>query len=55
MEVSPRGLVSGLKLHGFVPPHALSESAIILEYSEECAIMMAYCSSACLCVKQPRR
>ena len=35
LEVSPKGLVPGLKLHNFNPPRALNESTVILEYVEE--------------------
>lgn len=36
LEVSPKGLVPGLKLHKYNPPRALNESTVILEYLEEC-------------------
>ncbi|KAK0491563.1 glutathione S-transferase [Armillaria novae-zelandiae] len=32
LEVSPKGLVPGLKLHNFNPPRALNESTVIMEY-----------------------
>ena len=35
LEVSPKGLVPGLKLNNFNPPKALNESTVILEYIEE--------------------
>lgn len=35
LEVSPKGLVPGLKLHPYNPPRALNESTVILEYLEE--------------------
>ncbi|KAG5641512.1 hypothetical protein DXG03_004841 [Asterophora parasitica] len=35
LEVSPKGLVPGLKLHTFNPPRGLNESTVILEYLEE--------------------
>jgi glutathione S-transferase len=35
LEVSPKGLVPGLKLSNFSPPRALNESTVILEYLEE--------------------
>ena len=35
LEVSPKGLVPGLKLHDYNPPRALNESTVILEYLEE--------------------
>lgn len=35
LDVSPRGLVPGLKLNNFNPPKALNESTVILEYIEE--------------------
>lgn len=34
LEVSPKGLVPGLRLNGY-PPRALNESTVILEYLEE--------------------
>ncbi|KAI0263131.1 glutathione S-transferase [Gloeopeniophorella convolvens] len=37
LEVSPKGLVPGLKLHSFNPPLALNESTVILEYLEDLA------------------
>ena len=36
LEVSPKGLVPGLKLHKYTPPRALNESTVILEYLNEC-------------------
>jgi glutathione S-transferase len=35
LEVSPKGLVPGLKLHSYTPPRALNESTVILAYLEE--------------------
>ncbi|KLO06663.1 hypothetical protein SCHPADRAFT_837752 [Schizopora paradoxa] len=35
LEVSPKGLVPGLKLNNFNPPKALNESTVILEYVED--------------------
>ena len=35
LEVSPKGLVPGLKLHQYTPPRALNESIVILEYLNE--------------------
>ena len=35
LEVSPKGLVPGLKLHKYTPPRALNESIVILEYLNE--------------------
>jgi glutathione S-transferase len=35
LEVSPKGLVPGLKLRAFTPPRALNESTVILDYLEE--------------------
>ncbi|TFY50346.1 hypothetical protein EVG20_g11571 [Dentipellis fragilis] len=37
LEVSPKGLVPGLKLHRFDPPRALNESTVIMEYLEDLA------------------
>ncbi|KAI0253405.1 glutathione S-transferase [Lactifluus subvellereus] len=37
LEVSPKGLVPGLKLHTFAPPRGLNESTVILEYLEDLA------------------
>jgi len=37
LEVSPKGLVPGLKLHRYNPPRALNESTVILEYLEDLA------------------
>ncbi|KAF9458004.1 glutathione S-transferase [Collybia nuda] len=37
LEVSPKGLVPGLKLHKYNPPRALNESTVILEYLEDLA------------------
>jgi len=34
LEVSPKGLVPGLKLNTYTPPRALNESTVILEYLE---------------------
>ena len=44
LEVSPKGLVPGLKLHNFNPPRALNESTVILEYVEE-YVRIGYCLS----------
>lgn len=35
LEVSPRGLVPGLRLNNFNPPRSLNESTVIMEYLEE--------------------
>ncbi|KAF4581330.1 hypothetical protein EYR40_002918 [Pleurotus pulmonarius] len=37
LEVSPKGLVPGLKLHEYNPPRGLNESTVILEYLEAIA------------------
>lgn len=37
LEVSPRGLVPGLKLNDYDPPRAVAESSIIMEYLDELA------------------
>jgi len=37
LEVSPKGLVPGLKLHTYTPPRALNESTVILAYLEDLA------------------
>ncbi|KAL0958209.1 hypothetical protein HGRIS_000370 [Hohenbuehelia grisea] len=37
LEVSPKGLVPGLKLNDYIPPKALNESTVILEYLEDLA------------------
>ncbi|KAJ7437089.1 thioredoxin-like protein [Mycena galericulata] len=37
LEVSPKGLVPGLKLHKYTPPRGLNESTVILEYLEDLA------------------
>ncbi|TFK47528.1 glutathione S-transferase [Heliocybe sulcata] len=37
LEVSPKGLVPGLKLETFSPPRGLNESTVILEYLEDLA------------------
>jgi glutathione S-transferase len=37
LEVSPKGLVPGLKLHKYSPPKGLNESTVILEYLEDVA------------------
>ncbi|KAF7290923.1 Glutathione transferase [Mycena chlorophos] len=37
LEVSPKGLVPGLKLHKYSPPRGLNESTVILEYVEDLA------------------
>lgn len=38
LDVSPKGLVPGLRFNNYDPPRALNESTIILEYLEECVI-----------------
>ncbi|SJL02590.1 related to glutathione-S-transferase [Armillaria ostoyae] len=38
LEVSPKGLVPGLKLHNFSPPRALNESTVIMEYIQDVSI-----------------
>lgn len=35
LEVSPKGLVPGLRLNNFDPPRGLNESTVLLEYLEE--------------------
>lgn len=35
LEVSPKGLVPGLKLNNYDPPRGLNESTVIMEYLEE--------------------
>lgn len=35
LEVSPKGLVPGLRLNNFNPPRGLNESTVLLEYLEE--------------------
>jgi glutathione S-transferase len=35
LEVSPKGLVPGLKLNKYNPPKSLNESTVILDYLEE--------------------
>lgn len=42
LEVSPKGLVPGLKLNEFSPPRGLNESTVILEYLEECVPELWY-------------
>ncbi|KAJ7246553.1 glutathione S-transferase [Mycena haematopus] len=37
LQVSPKGLVPGLKLHKYTPPRGLNESTVILEYLEDLA------------------
>ncbi|TCD71437.1 hypothetical protein EIP91_010143 [Steccherinum ochraceum] len=37
LEVSPKGLVPGLKLNTYRPPRAVNESTVILEYLEDVA------------------
>ncbi|KAJ7068633.1 glutathione S-transferase [Mycena amicta] len=37
LEVSPKGLVPGLKLHKYTPARGLNESTVILEYLEDLA------------------
>ncbi|KAH0578101.1 hypothetical protein H2248_005531 [Termitomyces sp. 'cryptogamus'] len=37
LQVSPKGLVPGLKLNNYNPPRALNESTVILEYLEDLA------------------
>ncbi|KAL0576949.1 hypothetical protein V5O48_005020, partial [Marasmius crinis-equi] len=38
LEVSPKGLVPGLKFNNFNPPKALNESTVILEYLNDLAV-----------------
>lgn len=42
LEVSPKGLVPGLRFNNTTPPRALNESTVILEYLEEYAIAQIY-------------
>jgi glutathione S-transferase len=35
LEVSPKGLVPGLRINNVVPPRSLNESTVIMEYLEE--------------------
>lgn len=35
IEVSPKGLVPGLRLNKYDPPRAVNESTVIMEYVEE--------------------
>lgn len=35
LEVSPKGLVPGLRLNNYDPPRAVNESTVIMEYIEE--------------------
>lgn len=44
LEVSPKGLVPGLKLHKYDPPRALNESTVIMEYAEEYVLSLLLCS-----------
>ncbi|CAA7258454.1 unnamed protein product [Cyclocybe aegerita] len=37
LEVSPKGLVPGLRLNRYTPPRSLNESTVILEYLEDLA------------------
>lgn len=37
LEVSPRGLVPGLRLNDTTPPRAVAESSIVMEYIDELA------------------
>jgi len=37
VQVSPKGLVPGLRFNNIMPPRSLNESTIIIEYLEECA------------------
>jgi len=37
LEVSPKGLVPGLKLHNFDPPRVLNESTVILDFLQDLA------------------
>ena len=39
LEVSPKGLVPGLRFNNTSPPRALNESTVILEYLEEYVAM----------------
>ena len=36
LEISPKGLVPGLRLNSYDPPRGLNESTVIMEYLEEC-------------------
>jgi hypothetical protein len=36
LEISPKGLVPGLKLNSYDPPRAVNESTVIMDYLEEC-------------------
>jgi glutathione S-transferase len=40
LEVSPKGLVPGLKLNNYDPPRALNESTVIMDYLEDLATNM---------------
>ncbi|TFY80550.1 hypothetical protein EWM64_g3457 [Hericium alpestre] len=42
LEVSPKGLVPGLKLHRYDPPRALNESTVIMEYLEDLAARTSF-------------
>ncbi|KAK0230212.1 glutathione S-transferase [Armillaria fumosa] len=44
LEVSPKGLVPGLKLHSFNPPRALNESTVIMEYIQDISMNSTGCS-----------
>lgn len=44
LEVSPKGLVPGLKLHKYDPPRALNESTVIMEYVEKCVSSRSFLS-----------
>ena len=40
LEISPKGLVPGLKLNSYDPPRALNESTVIMDYLEECVFLV---------------
>lgn len=42
LQVSPKGLIPGLRFDNIMPPRSLNESTIIIEYLEECAIKSAF-------------
>ncbi|KAK1225313.1 hypothetical protein PQX77_011731 [Marasmius sp. AFHP31] len=42
LEVSPKGLVPGLKFNNFTPPRALNESTVILEYLNDRSLVPAF-------------
>ena len=41
LEVSPKGLVPGLRLNRYNPARSLNESIVILDYLEECVFVSA--------------